>query len=353
MPNTTRTLHIVVLVAADGAASMVESVLDRARQQHRVPDEIHVIGARDDLARVYRGLLRSTAGGNRFAKECGRLGIPRDEILFNQRTLHPMELESQDLSAAAERLFQVFRHLSRGGRNELTVLVARDATALGVLAHAAMQLVARPLDRFFVELAPKSGRKAQAERLRSAEVPLLLWPDDGQPVAHYVDAVNARRMERQRLEQPDPLRLDAHRRVATVGGTTIRLPAMQFFWLYYLAASAGERFPLLEISTALAAPKRHGTVLTQKLAGGHVRSFPADLQRAFVRLFPQGADKFEAMFLRACGPQPGLPSTISKINAALRRALGRGAAPYLIEGGRGAGGYRVTLPPASIHVVER
>jgi hypothetical protein len=56
---------------------------------------------------------------------------------------------------------------------------------------------------------------------------------------------------------------------------------------------------------------------------------------------------------RACGPQPGLPSTISKINAALRRALGRGAGPYLIEGGRGTGGYRITLPASAIQIVGR
>jgi hypothetical protein len=55
--------------------------------------------------------------------------------------------------------------------------------------------------------------------------------------------------------------------------------------------------------------------------------------------------------MRSCGPHPGLPSTISKINAALRRALGRGAAPYLIQGGRGAGGYRLTLPASGIQIV--
>jgi hypothetical protein len=27
-----------------------------------------------------------------------------------------------------------------------------------------------------------------------------------------------------------------------------------------------------------------------------------------------------------------------------------GAGPYLIQGGRGAGGYRLALPPAAIHI---
>ena len=354
MTETPRSLNIVVLVAGEQPAGMVECVLSQARQQHRLPDEIHVVAPREQLARLHRELLREASGVSRFASLCARLGVSRDEILFNQRTLHAIDsVDAVVLSAPAERLFQLFRHLSHGGRHDLTVVVARDAAPIGVLAHAAMQIVAGSCDRFFVEVAPRKRRKPGEEgRLNCAEVPLLLWDSDELPVAHYMDAVTRRRMERQRLEQPDPLRLDVRRRVAAVGGTVVRLPAMQFFWLYYLATSAGERFPLLEISSALAASKRHGAVLTQKLAGGHVRSFPADLQRAFVRVFPQAADKFDDMFARACGPHPGLPSTISKVNAALRRALGRGAAPYLIQGGRGAGGYRITLPASSIHVVE-
>jgi hypothetical protein len=57
------------------------------------------------------------------------------------------------------------------------------------------------------------------------------------------------------------------------------------------------------------------------------------------------------VFTRACGPSPGLPSVIAKLNAHLKRALGGGAEPYLIAGGRGAGGYRLTLPPAQITLV--
>ena len=286
---------------------------------------------------------------------CEALGFHRDEILFNQRTLHAVEASaSGSLAESIERMFQLLRQLSYGGRNELTVLVEDGPTALGVLAHAVMQVVAHPCDRFFVQVdtAPSREPSAQSAALHYAEVPLLLRDVGAQPVAHYMDAVAVRRTERQRLETPDPLRLDLRRRSLVVGGTEIRLPATQFFWMYYLAASAGERFPLLEISTALSSPKRPMAPLTQKLSDGRARVFPDDLKRAYVRVFPQAADKFDAMFQRSCGPHPGLPSTISKINAALRRALGRGARPYLIQGGRGAGGYRVTLCRSSIHSVE-
>jgi hypothetical protein len=69
-------------------------------------------------------------------------------------------------------------------------------------------------------------------------------------------------------------------------------------------------------------------------------------------LCPQSADKFDALLHRACGRHPGLPCTITKINAVLRRALGGGAKPYLIQCGRGAGGYRITLPASAIQIVE-
>ena len=357
MTETPRPLHILVLVASNQGAAMVECALAQARAHERVPDEIHIVASPECVAHVHRELLADGNGATRFVAVCSQLGVARDEILLNQRTLHAVRTDAQVLADAAERLFQLFRQLGSGRHREVTVVVARDAAALGVLAHAAMQIVGRPEDRFFVEVerAPssrRSRRELSDGGWRCAEVPLLLWHRDDAPVAHYMDAVGAQRVERQRLERPDPLRLDLRQRRVMIGATDVPMPAMQFFWLYYLAASPGERFPLLEISTALSASRRPSPVFTQKLSSGTTRSFPADLQRAFGRVFPHAQDKFDAMFLRSCGPHPGLPSTISKINAALRRALGRGAAPYLIKGGRGNGGYRVTLDRSFIQIVE-
>ena len=122
------------------------------------------------------------------------------------------------------------------------------------------------------------------------------------------------------------MRLDCRRRLVTIGETTLTLPAMQFFWLYYLATVPGARFPLAELSS-LAGGGRPPH-FTQKLSESRFRVFPADLQRVFAHVFPMATDKFDPMFRRSCGVHPGLPSTISKINAALRRALGRGAEPY-------------------------
>jgi hypothetical protein len=68
-------------------------------------------------------------------------------------------------------------------------------------------------------------------------------------------------------------------------------------------------------------------------------------------LFPDAAEEFPFVLQRACGPTPGLPSVIAKLNARLKGALGAGAEPYLIAGGRRAGGYRLTLPPAQLKLV--
>jgi hypothetical protein len=85
----------------------------------------------------------------------------------------------------------------------------------------------------------------------------------------------------------------------------------------------------------------------------HLDVLIRQIRRVFTMLFPESADEFPSVFKRACGPTPGLPSVVAKLNAHLRRALGVGAEPYLIAGGRGAGGYRLTLLPAQIELVPR
>jgi hypothetical protein len=284
--------------------------------------------------------------------------LSRDEILFNQRTLHALDEQAvADGSSGADCVLALLRQLSSSDDVALTVVVCEDAGPAGHFLHAALHVAGRIPDRLLVDTSMPPARSKGPKASRNGkgtphlELPLLLWPAN-EPVPHtYAEAVQRRRIERRRIAKPDVLRLDVRRRTLVVGETVVTLPAMQFFWMCYLASTSGERFPLAELSGAFASGRRQPVPMTQKLPDGRVRMFPADLQRAFVQLFPMAADKFDAMYLRSCGPQPGLPSTISKINAALRRALGRGAAPYLIQGGRGAGGYRLTLPASGIQIV--
>ena len=324
----------------------------RLRDEQRIPHEIHVVASRERLAELQRDLLGGGRGAAQFAEACAAAGFPRDEILFNQRTLHGVGGDG-DCGAEADRAVAVLRQLVSSDDSSLSVIVCEDAGASGYLLQAALQIVGRLQDRLLIDaslLRPqRKGTNARANG--HLELPLLLWPANEPAPQTYGEAVKRRRTERLRIARPDVLRLDVRRRTVAVGETMVTLPAMQFFWMYYLASTTGERFPLAELSGALASARRQPAQLTQKLPDGRVRVFPADLQRAFVQLFPMAADKFEAMYLRACGPHPGLPSTISKVNAALRRALGRGAEPYLIQGGRGAGGYRLALPSSGVQIV--
>jgi hypothetical protein len=350
MPYLRQGLHILVVVPGRLPVIVLERAFAQLGQERRMPHEIHVIATARQLADVQP--LFSGNGAGRFSQLCAAAGFPRDEILFNQRTLHVADDLLGDCTGAADRMLQVLRQLSAAGRASLTAVITGDAGALGHLLHAALHIVAGTDDRLLLDDAHPRGTRRRPPTCDYVEVPLLLWPANEPLPATFAEAVRRRRLERRRVVRPDPLRLDVRRRVVSVGETSFRLPAMQFFWLYYLASTPGERFPLAEIVQVLSTARRSGAQVTQKLSDGRVRTFPGDVQRAFIQLYPQAGDKFDAMFQRACGPQPGLPSTISKINAALRCALGRGAQPYLIQGGRGAGGYRLTLPAAVIQIVE-
>ena len=348
MPHTRAGLHILIVAPGRHPAATIERAILRLRDEQRMPHEIHVVASRERLTEVQRELL-GAAGG--FSAVCAAAGFARDEILFNQRTLHVVgEAGAGSCSGDADRILVLLRQLSSADDAALTVVIGEGAGAGAYVVLAGLQIAGRIQDRLLLDVSTSAPRGRTAE-CRYLELPLLLWPANEPPPQSYGDAVKRRRTERVRIARPDVMRLDVRRRSVTVGETTVTLPGMQFFWLYYLASTTGERLPLAELSNLLSGGRRQPMQLTQKLPDGRVRTFPADLQRAFVQVFPMAADKFDAMFLRSCGPHPGLPSTISKINAALRRALGRGAAPYLIQGGRGAGGYRLTLPPSGVQIV--
>jgi hypothetical protein len=345
-------VHVLVVVPGDRPVDVVGRAMSRLGAQRRPPHEIRVIASRARLLETQRELL-GTTGAPRFAALCERSGFSRDDILFSLRTLHAVELgESDTGTAAIDRLLDLLRTWSTAQNSSLTVVIANDAGAVGHLLHASLQIAGRVSDCLLVDELPARPRRAKPAQPVHVEVPILLWPA-GEAVPHsYTMAVDSRVVERRRVVTPDVLRLDKRQLLASVGESPLRLPAMQFFWLYYLAALPGEWFPLAEVSAQFTTTRRHSVQLTQRLSDGRLRTLPVDLRRVYLQLFPMAEDKFDAMFHRACGPHPGLPSTISKINAVIRRTLGGGAAPYLIQGGRGAGGYRLNLPPSVIQIVS-
>lgn len=350
MPDHRPPLHLLVVVPGARPAPLIEEAILRLRDEGCLPHEVHVLAHRDRVDDARRELLE----GRRFTAFCESHGLRRDEIVLNGRTLHPLPLPlPPDCATGTDRLLTVLRSLAASKDTALTVAVSEDAGIAGHLVHACFQLVARIDDRLV--LYPLRRRPGGPNRASCppVDLPLLLRRPDEPVGESYAEATTRRRAALRRLVRPDVLRLEPRRRLVRVGETVFVLPAMQFFWLWHLAGSAGERFPLADLTAALSGSRRHAAQVTQHLSDGRVRVFPQDLQRAFAQMFPAAVDKFEPMFVRACGPHPGLPSTISKINAAFRRALGPGAQRYLIEGGRGAGGYRITLPPSAIQIAGR
>jgi len=112
-----------------------------------------------------------------------------------------------------------------------------------------------------------------------------------------------------------------------------------------LARPAGTLFPLSDLSRALHVTPTGQVIIHGSAGSERLNGVVASLRRTHATLFPHKTDEFGPMLHRACGPHPGLPSTISKVNAALRQALGSAAPRYLIEGGRERGGYRLPLDP--------
>ena len=315
-------------------------------------DELHVlvpaaqaVGARDALFKP--GSVSS------FTSTCRRIGIARTDIMFGPRTIHGLGASD---SRRPHRSWRTMSWTSFGGmcgdaRSEVTLVAAPDAGALGILALSGLQLVGRPRDRFFV-LDSESKRTSRRPML--LELPVLLAErslPDGQ---RYHDLAASRRLARLRLSDPGVFVLNAAQRLIKIDELAVRVPRLQFFWMFCFATLAPHPFPLRLLSGNFHVDM-HGTIT---IAPGHpdrtrIETISAHLKGIFAMLFPDSADEFALVLKRACGPVPGLPSVVAKLNANLKQALGIGAAPYLVAGLRGTAGYRLMLPPNRIKLEPR
>jgi hypothetical protein len=243
----------------------------------------------------------------------------------------------------------------------VTVVASSEAGMVGILAHSALQLVGKPTDRFCIldvgprtRVGPKRRRqgKDRVSRPTLSEVPTILAERPVPPGLSYSELARSRRVARQRLFQPGMLTLDGRRRAIRVDDVELPVPRLQFFWMFCLATLAPQPLPLRLLcgNFEIEADGRM-TIASEHPQRMHLEMLARHIKGVFVALFPEASDQFPLVFKRACGPTPGLPSVIAKLNAHLKRALGVGAEPYLIAGGRGTVGYRLTLPPAQIKLV--
>jgi hypothetical protein len=257
----------------------------------------------------------------------------------------------------ADDLLRILHAFCEDRGNDVTIVVAPDSGLLGLLIGPAFQIAGKPTDRMFVLEPGRRGRTGGTRGRRTpslsgpalVELPTVLAERPIPAAITYQEIAKSRRLARQRLIEPGMLVMNASQRTVTAGDTVIVLPRLQFFWMYCFAMLAPTAFPLRELSANITVG-RDGKISVACTHRRHLETIVEDVRKAFVSLFPEAAHEFPLMFNRACGPAPGLPSVVAKLNSALRSALEMGAEPYLIVGGRRSGGYRLTLPPTQIEL---
>lgn len=272
---------------------------------------------------------------------------PGSNAAFARRTIHTLGATEPSSSpwGLPNDVFETLRALCANDSTEVTVIASSDAGAVSVLAHSALQIVGRPRDRFFVlEYDTKNREKTPL----MVEVPLVLSESCAPTGQRYYDLALLRRRGRKHLAEPGTMTLDPVKRLLRIDDVEIALPRLQFFWLYCLASIAPQAVCLRTLTGHFSiGPNQTIVVDPSHPERAEIEQLVAKLQAIHAALFPK-ADDFAEMFKRACGPAPGLPSVVAKLNASLKRSLGIGARPYLIAGGRLTAGYRLTLPASRI-----
>jgi hypothetical protein len=357
--SESRTFRVLVVAPGANPAVVLDAVTAIAASDRRCVDELHVLASLDAADRLRAALLKpGTASA--LADRCRHLGIAQADIAFSRRAIHGLGRFGTPGSIADDAL-DTLRKLCGDTMNDVTVVASSTAGVIGILAHSAFQVVGKPTDRFFVlavgprtRAGSKHSRQGEDRVSRPilSEVPTILAERPLRPIQSYTELAAARLLARRRLSQPGILTLDGRHRAIRIDDVELPVPRLQFFWMFCLATLAPQALPLRLLcgNVDIEADGRI-TIASEHPQQAHLEVLARHLKRVFVTLFPNAADEFPLVFKRACGPTPGLPSVIAKLNAHLKRAFGVGAEPYLITGGRGTAGYRLTLLPAQLELV--
>jgi CRISPR-associated protein (TIGR02584 family) len=353
-------------------------------------DEIHVITTRPGRDLLLQCLFGPVRHPGNFGRLCKRLGIPYAHTLFSEKTITVLrgsdgtELDdirnSDDSEAAADQILAVVRRLCDQPDLTIHATLAGGRKTMGVYLHSVLQLIGRPQDCLFhvlthpaVETEIARGRMKdffyplrdvriggkvvpRAAMLDCVEIPLLHWPQGAQPDGGwtYRQLVEHRQAEIRLQREPSLLTIDCRARALRVSDRVVKLKPSHFFWYCHFAQSSGTTFPLNDFVAFVTIDERTGAKISQD-AGPAERALAhqlAALRSLHARLDPRKGDGFWRMLGRHCQGKPaGLVSVVSGINAALKRELGTLAGPYLVEGGRGSGGYRLGIPQDLVKVV--
>lgn len=319
-------------------------------------DELHVIAA-SAQAHSLRAALLSSRDDLLASLQSGR-----GDVLFGSRTIHGVGNGARqfDVAGAADDMMRLLRSLSHDSGAELVIVVSADAVAIGLLLHAVLQLIARPGDRIAAVQGiprpqPRTGRfgKQRTTTYQSlVELPLVLAENAPSLDVSFSWIVANRLSARRHLLQPAPVIVHTRKRLVQIGETEIEFPRLQFFWLCTIAGLSPTPFPHRQLASALKFDDRgRYSIPAVGNERDHLEAIMEHARVVFAFTCPESVDQFGEIMKRALlDPSPGLPPVIAKINARIKKALGLGAAPYVISGGRGSDGYRFTLPASRVRI---
>lgn len=356
-----------VLVAPGGRPRLVTEALYLFKTIDGVVfDEIHIVATPEGRLAIEHVLLDKPNGQSAFSRACRGLRIDRDEVVFNARTIHVPDLrvgaEQNEVESFADAAYEVVRALTAQTSTRLTIVVPGDDAVSAALLSATLQMVGRAGDRLqcidehlvltdaiakglvsnflFPDRDIKVGRirVKRAHLLTRREIPLVLLGLPPGAEGHGYLALAKRQVRTHRLlSEPAPLSIDLRQRLVQIDGTAVKIAPSPFFWYAYLASTAPAALSLSAIDDAGPIDRTRPTASV------------APLVAFFESLFPHRCGEWVQTLKRACGPDPSLRSTISKLNTTLRNTFGAAALPYLVKGGRGAT-YRLDLSPSRIRI---
>jgi CRISPR-associated protein (TIGR02584 family) len=353
--------HRRILLAATGLSPQVLTetlyALCVDRQPAWVPDEIHLITSREGAERARLALLDPVDG--QFHAFCndyrltGQIAFPPEYIHLihdsDDRALSDIRTP-QDNAHAADSIHSLVRQLTAQPDTELHVSIAGGRKTMGFYLGYCLSLAARPQDTLSHVLVSEPF-ESLPDFYYPPATPRLLHTRDGRPI-HTADArvmladipfVRLRALlpaaalapdlsfsqaveaTQAHLERPH-VRLNLAFRQLHCGRSAVSLPPQLFAWYLWLAERCRADLPPVRYTDA----------------------DPAEFLACYARIVSRDAADWEAAAaLLADGfTKEFFEQKRAKTNAALKRALGINAAPYLIscQGKRPLTRYALNLP---------
>lgn len=358
-----------VLLAVTGMSHQIvtETLWALMMEQDSVPTEVRVVTTERGRNLLVRNLLEGPEA--RFKAFCDEYGLagrirfePDDIIVIRDAEGRPLDdiRTPEENRFAADMIVREVEAVCRDPKAQLHVSIAGGRKSMGFFAGYAMSLFGRAQDSvshvlvseafesnrdFYyppkepqIIVAPDGSKLDTSEaRVMLAEIPVVRLRA-GLPeallegVSTFSDAV---REAQQRISPILTMRVNLRKRRIWCGEKEVRLTPITFVVMAWMAKRSMEGLPA--VRPGLAEVK--------------------DMLRLYGKAFPESPANFERASSALKRDEDVLPYVQEKrslIHSALKKALGKGAEPYLIaaQGVKPQTAYGLTLPPSAIEWVE-